>query len=274
MKNEIIEKLDNFRDELRALKKELSKVSTKRVSRKHIRESADTLATKWVEDLRSPLEHKFKLAPDVIQETSSLFKRLHILSRPNNLTSSYVEVLKKLLYKFDDKFILPIKQSAFEVESILDLNKIIPNLKNPEESEYLSEAINCANSGFCRASIVMGWCAVIDRIQKKIMAVGFDKFNSISRKIKNQRKGKFKWWNKEFNISTLSELQSIFDNDLIIMIEAMELIDGNQSDRLKTCFQYRNHCAHPGLAPIEEPNLVAFFSDINSMILQNPKFDI
>jgi hypothetical protein len=199
-------------------------------------------------------------------------KQLHVLSRPNNRKSSYLKIIRGALRKFDDRFILPIKQSTFEIESVLDLRKLIPGLSNPEESDYLKEAIECAESGFRRASIVMGWCATIDKTQKQILKLGFDKFNKASSEIKNQKSGKFKNWNKEFSIATLGELQAIFDTDLIIITEWLGLIDGNQADRLRTCFQYRNHSAHPGQAPIEDANVVVFFSDITAIILESPSF--
>jgi len=103
------------------------------------------------------------------------------------------------------------------------------------------------------------------------MNIGLDKFNKTSQELK-QATGKFKNWNKGVQANNLSELQTIFDTDLIAMLEGMELLDGNRADRLRVCFQYRNQSAHPGDALIEEPHLVAFFTDINSIVLQNPNF--
>jgi hypothetical protein len=34
----------------------------------------------------------------------------------------------------------------------------------------------------------------------------------------------------------------------------------------------RCHCAHPGEAPITEFNLMSVFSDIQRIVLENPKF--
>jgi len=274
MKQETLAKLEEFRNDLLDLRKKVSAIPRKTVSQVATRSAADAVATKWVEELRSPLEHKFKLPDFVIQSTSQHMKRLHVLSRPNNLKESYLETINAVLSKFDDKFILPIKQTATNVETLLDLQKLIPSLPDPSESNYLQEAIDCANSGFKRAAIILCWCAGIDRIQKTLTKIGLDQFNNISTKLKAQSSGKFKNWNKEFNITTLAELQTVFDNDLIVVMEGMNLIDGNQADRLRTCFQYRNHSAHPGLAPIEDPHLVAFFTDINVIIFQNPTFKV
>jgi len=271
VKDKIIENLERFKSMLRALRKELSALKTQRVSKKAMRTAADEVANFWVEELRSPLEHRFKLPSVTVAGASELVKRLHVLSRPNNLVHSYIEVVDGLLKDFDDLFILPIKQTSSRVERILDLTKLIPSLPNPDESAYLKEAVDCAGGGFLRAAVVMGWCAAIDRVQRKIMALGFAAFNNASTAIKNQTSGKFKRWNKEFKVSTLSELQQVFDTDLIVVMEGMGLIDGNQAERLETCFQYRCHSAHPGEAPIGEPHVIAFFIDIAQIILANTR---
>jgi hypothetical protein len=274
MKKEILDRLSNFRGQLISLKRNVERLPCARVNRRELRDRADEIATFWVEELRSPLEHKFKIDPLVIHETSQQMKRLHVLTRPNNRKSSYLATLKVVLPRFDDKFILPIKQATPDIEGLLDLVKLVPSLADPVESDYLKEAVDCATARHYRAAIVMGWCAGVDRMQKKIMSTGFAKFNTTSTRLKNQASGKFKHWKKEFSISTLSELQSVFDTDLIVVLEGMALLDANQAQRLRTCFEYRNHSAHPGEAPIEEPHVVSFFTDINSIILQNEKFQL
>jgi hypothetical protein len=273
MKKPLLEKVQAFKKELQALKREVAAVPVERISRKDICDHADAIATMWVEELRSPLEHKAKLPGSLIERVAVDMKQLHVLRRPNNRKTSYQIVLDRTLRKFDDNFILPIQQSATEVESVFDLQKLVPGLADPEESAYLKEAVECAESGHRRAAVVLGWCAAIDKIQRKIIRVGLDKFNATSRRLKAQTSGKYKRWNKEFSVSTLAELQTVFDTDLIVVLEGMELLDGNEAERMETCFQYRNHSAHPGEAPIAEPNVVAFFSDISAIILQNHKFN-
>lgn len=273
MKQSILDKLERFKKELQILKKEVSGVEGKTINRIGIRTRSDHIATMWVEELRSSLEHKFKLPKDLIEMTAAEMKQLHVLSRPSNLKTSYLNAVNATLRKFDDKFILPIKQSSTEVESIIDLEKLVPGLSDPEESDYLREAVECAAAGHKRAAIVLGWCALVDKLQKQIVRIGLDKFNAGSTKVKNQSSGKFKNWNKEFSVTSLSELQTVFDTDLIVVLEGMNLIDGNQAERLRTCFQYRNHSAHPGEAPIEDAHVVAFFSDISAIVLQNPTFN-
>jgi hypothetical protein len=71
----------------------------------------------------------------------------------------------------------------------------------------------------------------------------------------------------------MSELQTVFDSDLIVILEEMGLIDGNEAARLEICFTYRNQSAHPSAAPIADPNVVAFFSDISAIVLANALFN-
>lgn len=270
----MIVSLRELKARLTKLKKEVGELTTKQVSRRAIRDEAEAIASSWVEQHRSPLEHKYRLDAAVISETSELMKKLHVLSRPNNQKSSYTRVLNQILKNFDDKFVLPLQQSGGEVAHLPQLRVLLSGVSNDDTSEYLTEAIECAEAGFLKAAVVMGWCAAIDWMQKRVMLEGFATFNTASSALKARQTGKFKRWNKQFNVTTLSDLQTVFDTDLIVVLEGMGNLDGNQAQRLETCFQYRNHSAHPGKAPIEEPHVISFFTDITKIIFENEKFKL
>jgi hypothetical protein len=274
MKAEFLEELRGFKKRLNALKRAVTSLTTSRVSKFAIRNEAEKLADFWIEKIRSPLEHKFKLDKQLISATAEYFKRLHQLSRPNNHKSSYLDCLNTILTDFDDRFNLPVQQSGGEPESVLQLHKLVPLLTDAHQSDYPKKAIECAEANHSKAAIVMGWCAAIDRIQQKVMALGLANFNKISTAVKNQTSGKYKRWSKEFKVTTEAELQAIFDTDLIVVVENMGLLDGNESERLEICFTYRNQSAHPGKAPVDSPHVVAFFTDIVKIVLANPKFAI
>jgi hypothetical protein len=92
------------------------------------------------------------------------------------------------------------------------------------------------------------------------------------KKIEN---GRFKRFNKSFDVVSLSDLEAtVFDNDLLWVLDYWNLIDANQHDRLQICFTMRNNAAHPGDAPITEQNLASAFSDIKNMVIDNPKFKL
>lgn len=271
-KDELILGLHNFQKALRQLRKTVDSLRTDRVTRKDIRDSADRIVTEWVENLRSPLEYRYKIAESIVQETSNLIKRMHVLSRPNNRKSSYLEVIDALLADFEDKYVAPVKLFASTPKSLASLETILSSIPAGAYSDYMQEAITCAAHGCYRASIVLGWCATVHRLQTKVTSLGFQAFNNASTQMKAATSGKFKKWNKEFSVSTLAELQEVFDSDLLLVLEWMQLLDGNQASRLKSCFDYRNQSAHPGNAPIQEPHIVAFFSDIVTIVLSNNTF--
>lgn len=179
--------------------------------------------------------------------------------------------LDGLLKNFKDDLVLAIQQSP-GVSGGDQLRVLVAQVPETDVSAYLSEAVASAEAGYLRAAIVMGWCAAVDRIQKKLLAIGLDKFNKASAQMKRQTAGRFKRFNKQFSVATLNELQEVFDGDLLLVLEGMQMIDSNQGDRLRSLFQYRNQSAHPGSAPIGEVHVTAFFSDIVEIVLAGPAF--
>lgn len=271
MKADLLEKLRVTESRLRKLRTEVKKLTVKLVGKKAIRDEAAALADVWVEELRSPLEFRLKLPPETIGRYAEGFKKLHVLSRPNNQASSYVTCLNGLLSNFKNDLVLPLQQMPGVTQKD-QLRSIVDRVPSADESEYLVEAVECAEAGHMRAAVVMGWCAAIDRIHRKIEEVGLDQFNAVSRRLKAQTSGRFKRFNQEFKLTTPGELQEVFDSNLLSVIEGMGLIDSNQSDRLRLMFTYRNQSAHPGDAPIGEPHIIAFFSDVVEIVLANPDF--
>ncbi|NMC80301.1 MAG: hypothetical protein GYA59_13150, partial [Chloroflexi bacterium] len=141
------------------------------------------------------------------------------------------------------------------------------------EIDYLKEAIECANLGKKRAAVILGWCAAVNRLHLCIERDGFTKFNQASMQMSSIQTGRYKRFNKRFDIQNLSDLRmTVFDNDLLWGLEFLGLIDGNQHEKLEICFTMRNISAHPGEANITDENLLSFFSDINSLIFANPAF--
>lgn len=147
-------------------------------------------------------------------------------------------------------------------------------LTDSAERGFIEEAITCIRAKAPRAAIVLGWCAVIDRMRRKIEAVGFDKFNAASTQLKNQTNGKWKHWNKGVQASSAAELLPIFDTDLMIVLEGMGLLDENQHARLKVLFHWRCHSAHPADAPIGESHVVTFFTDAVDLVLAGKNFAV
>jgi hypothetical protein len=270
----MIEKLRKLHTEILSLKKKVSAISSERISQKEIRSMAETIGSTWFSDFSESLISQFGISPDIVESYSQNFGRLIKISGPNNHRKSYIEVLKNLLKSFRDELIIPIQTQPKDSVKISLLAKVLEGLSLPAENEYLKEAIECAHNNHYRAAVVMGWCASIDRIHRVIQKEGFTRFNVKSAEMASQQKGRFKRFNAVQNISSISELREVFDTIVLWILEGMEMIDSNQHTRLRSCFELRCQCAHPGDAPVTEYNMLSFFSDLKEIILQNEKFKI
>jgi hypothetical protein len=269
----MLQKLKALHEDLKALKRDIQKETSSQIAKKDLRTRAESLGASWFSDFAPSLGVGLSLQPETMERYSGGFRKLIKLSSPNNQKKSYITVLTGLTKKFRDDLILPQQHSTQGGSASLTvLTQILGKLPDQEENDYLEEAVKCAKQGFLRAAVVLGWCACIDRIHRKIELVGFPAFNIMSSQMASQQQGRFKKFNSVQNVSSLSELRAVFDNVILWVVEGMGLVDSNQHTRLTSCFEMRCQCAHPGEAPITEFNLMSFFSDINEIVLNNSKF--
>lgn len=168
--------------------------------------------------------------------------------------------------------LITVTKHAGEISKIGQLDAIQDSVTE-EEKNLMKEAIDCAKSGFLRASVVLGWATTIYRMHKMVEKMGFDTFNKKSEEMKKIEEGRYKRFTKYFHVHNIAELQAtVFDNDLLWVLEYCGLIDYNQHERLTTCFVMRNTCAHPSSTKITEENLISFYSDLKTIIFDNKKF--
>jgi len=169
---------------------------------------------------------------------------------------------------------LTVKEPPILEPTVRDWESLMDNL-GEDEREYLKEAIGCLRHGFYKAAVVLAWSAAVHRMHKVIEKLGFDEFNKKTSEMKNIKTGRFKKFNKEFHIHSISDLRAtVFDTDLLWVLEYMNYIDANQHQRLSNCFVMRNNCAHPGEAKVTPKNLISFYSDLKKFIFDNEKFKI
>lgn len=265
--------LKAFQDDLKVLRRDIKAESNPQVAKRGLRERAENLGSRWFDEIVPGLS-RLGFSPEVIEKYSAACARLIKLSAPNNLKKSYLETLDVLIKSMRNELILPIKSGANSRVALSPFNEFVANLEGAEEGAYFRESLDCAKSGYLRAAAVLGWCAAIDRIHRKIEAHGFVKFNVTSAQMASQNKGRFKRFNQSQNVTSIGELREVFDTTILWIIEGMGLIDSNQHTRLRSCFEMRCHSAHPGEAPITEYNLLSFFSDLQHIVLENPSFEI
>jgi len=260
--------------ELKSLRRDISAETADSISKKSLRQRAENLGTKWFSEFSEELINSFGISPDVVERYSQNFAHLIKISAPNNLKKSYLETLTQLTRDFRDELVIPIQKRPKSVADSSLLVEMVQDLPNADENAYLTETLDCAKHRFFRASVVLGWCAAIDRIHRVIERIGFEKFNVTSSSMASQTKGRFKRFSSPQNVSSLSELRQVFDTIVLWVLEGMQFIDSNEHTRLRSCFDLRCQCSHPGDAPVTEYNLLSYFSDLNEIVFKNVKFQV
>lgn len=269
-----VDDLKAFLEDLKALRRDVKAERVSAISKKDIRERAEELGSRWFSDLAPVLASSTYFSAELVERYSAGCVRLIRLSAPSNLRKSYVDTLDDLIKPFRNELILPVQQGFGEGSASSTFAAFFTGIADADESAYLQESISCAKAGYYRAAVVLGWSAAINRIHRKIEAVGFSKYNVISAQMTSQAKGRFKRFNQTQSVASISELREVFDTTILWIVEGIGLIDSNQHTRLRSCFDMRCHGAHPGDAPITEYNLLSFFSDIDQIVLSNPKFAV
>ena len=266
------DQLEALLSRVKALRKSLKAEAGKTVNKLAIRSEAKALGGEWHKDFAPKLKHS--LTSEALENYSTQFTRLIRLSAPNNLVSSYLSAVELITKPFNDELLIPSQQGALGTAASSSFDAFFASLSNADESDYLAEAVACAKQGHFRAAVVLGWSAAIDRIQRVLEQKGLDKFNSMAGQMAAATSGRYKRFKKIDLVTTIAELQEVFDRPLLWVIEGMGMIDTNEHTRLGSCFDMRCHGAHPGNAPITLYNLMSFFSDLDQIVFMNPKFKL
>jgi len=261
--------LDDIENSLRKLHTDIRRVKTSNIYKKTIKDSTQNISRKWFEDL-DPSLSSLGVSDELRKKYQELFNNLLRLSVKTSVKQTYLKTIDMILQDFKDEIFVTVMKSAGQVVSVTQLAKILENATG-EERDYLDEALGCASRGSFRASVVLGWSAAVHRMHKTVENLGFDKFNEKSNEMRTAG-GRFKRWNKSFTVHSLSDLRTVFDSDLLWVLEYWQLIDSNQHERLSICFTMRSNSAHPGEAPITEENLASFYSDLKAFVFDNSKF--
>jgi hypothetical protein len=274
MKDELLITLNAHLDELIQLAKAIRANPSTRVSQSGLKDIARNAARRWFDDIRPNLE-KIGAAETILMDLTTLFDSLLQMSRGQGSRSSYTSLLSEITAQYKASVIHKIEVGTVAIKAgSLSIAPYIEGLSSIE-GDYLDEAQRCLAVNGLRACIVLGWCATIARIHEKIAELGYPAFNKASEDMTAKSYGRFKFFNKKFKIDSLSDLQAtVFDTDLLWVLEHLQFIDANQHERLRHNFTLRNQSAHPGTAPIVGENVYSFYSDITKIVLKNPKFSL
>jgi len=252
------------------IQKRVGRYTSARIAAGSLLSDVQGVATGWFDSVRPALERAHLAAEHVARGTEVFDRMLREAKKAKPMKAAVLAVIADSV-SFHRELIHHIETASFGSASALSIAPYVEGLST-DEGEYLAEAQRCLDVDALRGCIVLGWCATIARIQAKISLMGYDKFSAATQSMVGKTTGRFKFYKNKHDINSLSELQRVFDTDLLWVLEFLELIDGNQHERLRYCFEFRNNSAHPGLARIKGENLYSFYSDISEIILKNPKF--
>jgi hypothetical protein len=273
MAESITELLQTLLSRSRELRRALEKETATNVTKQDLRDIAKSLSDAW--KVVSPrVKTTNTISAENLGLYESSFQKLLQLSISPNRRVTYINTLDDICDRFRKDLIHPTV-GVTEGFTPGTWDAFLAGLPSSTEGDYFTEAVDCAKAGFLRAAAVMGWCACVDHIHRKVAGTGFDVFSKTSEKLAAQTVGRFKRFNKKFSIDSIADLRAtVFDDDLLVVIEGMGVIDNNEFRRLRSCFDLRNQAGHPGDAPITEYNLMSFLSDIVTIVLKNPKFGV
>lgn len=276
---DFVKNMKLFFDEFERMWQYINKLETVQLTNKKMKEDINNLSARWFSEYVKKL-NELHVEDNVVEKYSKAFRELLKLSTSNSRRSSYIKNMEVIRRSFNEEIIIFLQTNNpdDDVLSTSGLSKevlgLLDSITDKEENEYLCEALGCWSNEYYKAAVVLMWCATIDRIHRVIEQVGFDKFNRTSEYMKNQTTGRFKRFNKNQNVHSISELRMVFDSDILAILEGMEMIDVNQKTRLVSCFEMRCHSGHPGEAPITKYNVLSCFSDVVEIIFTNPKFSM
>ena len=272
MKEKLLELLASHLAMIISVQTRVRRYSSSRVQSAVLLNDVKASAQRWFDEIQ-PALGKTPISQETVGNMSQRFETLLRLSKSKPSKSGLLEAIQNCARPYQVELIHTIEISAFTPSATLSIAPYIEGLST-DEGEYLAEAQRCLDVNALRACIVLGWCATIARIHAKIEQIGYDKFSQATVEMAGRTTGRFKFFTKKLSIQSKSELQTVFDTDLLWVLEYLQLIDNNQHQRLRHCFEFRNNSAHPGLAPIKGPNLYSFYSDISEIVLKNSKLEL
>jgi hypothetical protein len=272
-KDALIKSLEALDIELKRLERIISKQTSKQIRDQPTKEAVKKCARGWFENITKQLEF-YGVAIDNVAKFDKLFNSLLSMTFKDSMKSKYLETLKQIRQSFNEDISIPVHIFTGDISNFDQLDAILTSL-GEDEKPLMKEAINCARAGYLRATIVLGWAAAINRMHKIVELMGFDEFNKKSKQLNDINEGRYKRFKKYFHVVNLPDLQaSVFDDDLLWVLEFCDFFDNNQHERLSACFVMRNTSAHPGASVNTEDNVVSFYSDLKSIIFDNPKFKL
>ena len=274
-KGELISALQSLRNDLDKLRKKLRSSSAKNVSNSETKNMAKGTSMMWFENIRQALP-SFGVSRETVSEYSVYFKNLVRAALPQAThRNTYQKILDEIQDRFDDSLLLPVYVSAGEIVDVSHLEKILEKISDDDEREYLEQAIGCAHHDFLSASVVMGWCAAVNRMHRIIENKwGFPRFTQITEEMVQNNKGPYRAFRMPYEVSNLGDMRQVPDRVTMFALKHEGLVTANQYKKLDKCLLTRNLAAHPGETKTNPEDLASFYRNLKDLVFDNSKFEM
>lgn len=232
----------------------------------------DDVVQLWAERVEKEIT-KFGVDDKVCAKYRDGLRKLHTLANKRNKRTSHQQTVRELQADFHAELMQPVMfhGGADPSEAI---KKIIAGIPYPDQKGYLEEALRCIESECKRAATVLGWSAAMHHIHSKIEEIGFDKFNKKAEEMSKQTMGRFKAFKGSAPVESISDLREVPDRRILWVLDGMSILESNQRQRLEYGLDMRIQASHPGDAEVTLTNLESFFSDLSTLVFQNPKLAV
>jgi hypothetical protein len=155
-----------------------------------------------------------------------------------------------------------IEKKPLKIKVSKDLRQLLLHIKNPNENEFLKEAIDCFEISAYRASIVMVWNLTIDHLFEYILKHKLAAFNS-ALALNTDRRVRIT------SVSTRDDFSEIPENKFIELSRTSNIISNDIRKILDTKLGIRNTYAHPSSLKVTETKAIEFIEDlVNNVILK------
>lgn len=267
---DVAQELEDILEELAQAQKAINKLKTASVSGAELRKQIKGIYKRWLPVL-GVLEKEVSVDAVRLQGVASSWKRLAKLADGANPKAQFKALLKSIISTTEEELHSLIKQSA--IQTIGDtLRKVVQPVSDPNLLKYLDESIRCAEANCVRGAVVLAWCAVAYRVQRKLVSLGLTALSAEFAKMKADKGLMFRTFTKDYTFSTDLDVQEAADAHLILLCRFLTWLDDTQYKHLKGALDLRNGCGHPSGYEPDPVKLHAYYVDITQLVLLNSKF--
>ncbi len=122
------------------------------------------------------------------------------------------------------------------------LRTLLPRIKNPDISTFLTEAIACYEAKHFRASVVLSWVGAMAVLYDHVIVKHLAAFNGEARR----RDAK---WRDAKNPDDLARMK---ESDFLQVLEAISVLGKSVKTELEAALKLRNGCGHPNSLKVAE----------------------